>query len=174
MVGIKRRRVGYLLQRDINLFAYHLPLDAHAEYGNNAQLARLLKFRPTSTIGDQGLVWTGLTPAPMSLAALVQHLSRRLGRWVLPLGEPRQPVRRVAWCTGAGQDYFETAIGHGVDAFITGEVSERCVHVARETGVGYLAAGHHATERYGVQALGEHLAAKFLVEHEFIDIPSPV
>lgn len=174
LVGIKCRRVAYLLQREMNLFAYHLPLDAHPEYGNNAQLAKVLRLKPTARLGDNELLWVGEVPAPMTLGALVQHLTRKLGRWVLPIGEPRQPVRRVAWCTGAAQDYFDKAIESGVDAFITGEVSERNVHVARETGVAFIAAGHHATERYGVQALGAHLAEQFLLEHEFIDIPSPV
>jgi dinuclear metal center YbgI/SA1388 family protein len=174
VIGVKRRRVAYLIQRDINLFAFHLPLDAHPEFGNNAQLAKLLHFRPAAQTGEQDLLWVGELPVTLTLGALVQHVSRKLDRWVLPVGEPRQPVRRIAWCTGAAQDGFETAIAAGVDAYLTGEASERCVHLARESGVAFLAAGHHATERYGVQALGAHLAEKFLFEHEFIDIASPV
>jgi len=174
LVGVKRRRIGYLIKHDINLFAFHLPLDAHPEYGNNAQLAKLLRFRPVATAGEQDLLWIGELPVVLPLAALVHHIAHKLKRWVLPIGEPRQPVRSVAWCTGAAQDAFEQAIEAGVDAFLTGEASERVVHLARESGVAFIAAGHHATERYGVQAVGRHLAEKFLFDHQFVDIASPV
>lgn len=174
VTGVRKRRLAYLLQRDINLFAFHLPLDAHAELGNNAQLGRTLRFKPTGTAGDQNLLWLGELPVALSLGVLVQHITHKLKRWVLPVGEPRQPVRRIGWCSGAAASEFEAAIDAGVDAYLTGEPSERCVHLSRETGVAFLAAGHHATERFGVQALGAHLASRFLFEHEFIDVGSPV
>jgi len=174
ITGLRRRRIQLLLEHGLHLFAYHLPLDAHPELGNNAQLARVLGWPVSGRAGDDGLVaWCDLPEAapPSRLAA---HVSRRLGRKPLAVGSPPARIRRVAWCTGAAQDMIETAIAHGAQAFISGEISERTTHVAREAGVLYLAAGHHATERYGVQALGEHLAGHFGIEHRFVDDPNPV
>ena len=174
IVGVRRERVALLLEHDINLFAYHLPLDAHPELGNNAQLARVLGWRVDGKFGHQGLgCWCDLDE-PASPRGLAARVGRRLGARPLALGEPRRRIARIGWCTGAAQDMLEDAIAAGCDAFVSGEVSERTTHLAREAGVLYLAAGHHATERYGAQALGERVAAEFGVEHRFIDDPNPV
>lgn len=174
VVGIKHARLKFLLERDINLAAYHLPLDAHPELGNNAQLATVLGLRLDGYCGEQSLLAFGSPLEPMALSDLGRVVEARLGRMPLVLGNPGAPIRRLAWCTGAAQDAFEQAIALGVDAFVTGEVSERTVHLSRESGVAFIAAGHHATERYGVQALGEHLAARFGLKHCFVDIDNPV
>lgn len=174
VTGAKRRRLALLLERGISLYAYHLPLDAHPDCGNNAQLARHLDLIPEGRFGEQEVAWHGRPAEPVTLSGLAARVEQRLGRAPLVVGEGGAPVRRVAWCTGAAQDYFPEAIRLGVDAFISGEISEHTVHAARESGVAYLAAGHHATERFGVQALGGHLAAHFGIEHRFIDIPNPV
>jgi dinuclear metal center YbgI/SA1388 family protein len=174
LTGLRRARIKLLLDHGIHLFAYHLPLDVHPEVGNNAQLARVLGWTVQGRFGDQSLgCWTDLD-RPITAAALAARVSRRLGRKALAVGAPTAGIRRVAWCTGAAQDMLEQAVAAGADAFISGEISERTTHVAREAGVLYLAAGHHATERFGVQALGEHLAARFGLEHRFIDDPNPV
>jgi len=174
VTGAKRRRLAFLLERGISLFAYHLPLDAHPECGNNVQLARWLDLTPEGRFGEQEVAWHGRPAQPTTLSQLAALVEARLGRTPLAVGEAQAPVRRVAWCTGAAQEYFPEAIRLGVDAFISGEISEHSVHTARESGVGYLAAGHHATERYGVQALGDHLAARFGLDHRFIEIGNPV
>ena len=174
LTGLRRARVKLLLDHGIHLFAYHLPLDAHPEVGNNAQLARVLGWSVQGRFGDQSRgCWTDLDK-PLAPAALAARVSRRLGRKALAVGNPAARIRRVAWCTGGAQDMLEQAVAAGADAFISGEISERTTHLAREAGVLYLAAGHHATERFGVQALGEHLAARFGLEHRFIDDPNPV
>ena len=174
VVGVKRARLKFLLERDINLIAYHLPLDAHAELGNNVQLGRIIGVPIEGWGGEQGLIAHGSLAEVMSLQELQGHLGRALQRMPMIVGEPEKPIRRVAWCTGAAQGYFEQALALDVDAFISGEISEQTVHLARETGVAYIAAGHHATERYGVQALGRHLAERFGLEHCYIDIDNPV
>jgi dinuclear metal center YbgI/SA1388 family protein len=174
LVGVRRERVAVLLEHGISLFAYHLPLDAHPDLGNNAQLARVLGWRVDGRFGSQDLgCWCDLD-APVSPRALATRVGRRLGARPLALGQPRERLTRVGWCTGAAQDMLEEAIDAGCDAFVSGEVSERTTHLAREAGVLYLAAGHHATERYGVQALGDRVAAEFGVDHRFIDDPNPV
>ena len=174
LTGTRRARVALLLAHELNLFAYHLPLDAHAELGNNAQLGKRLGLAETGRFADQGIGFCGALAAPMRLDAFAAHVARRLGREPLVIGEAEREVRAVAWCTGAAQGYFEDAIALGPDVYLSGEISEQQVHLARETGVAFIAAGHHATEKYGVQALGAHLAARFGVEHRFIDIPNPV
>lgn len=174
VVGIKRARLKRLLENDISLLGYHLPLDAHPELGNNAQLARQLGFSLEGWFGDQSIAAYGCAIQPLSLMELAQQVEARLGRAPLVIGDPERQMRRVAWCTGAAQDYLELAVALGVDAFLTGEVSERTTHLARESGVAFIAAGHHATERYGVRALGEHLAQRFGLMHYFIDIENPV
>jgi dinuclear metal center YbgI/SA1388 family protein len=178
ITGIKRARICFLLQHDLNLMAYHLPLDAHAELGNNAQLARVIGVKidgwASEKNGEPPIVAYGTLPKPAILSTFGTHLAGVLGRVPLLIGDLDRPVRRIAWCTGAAQDYFELALSLGVDAFISGEVSEQTVHLARESGMAYIGAGHHATERYGVQALGAHLAARFSLEHRFIDIDNPV
>ncbi len=175
LVSMKRRRIALLLAYDINLLAYHLPLDAHPELGNNAQLARRLSFTETGRLGPQSIIMQGTVSSQVStLKDLRIHIELALSRKPLVIGDDEKPVRRIAWCTGAAQDYFDEAVHQGVDAFITGEISERNVHVARESGVAFISAGHHATERYGVQALGEHISQRFGITHQFIDVDSPV
>jgi dinuclear metal center YbgI/SA1388 family protein len=175
LVGRKRRRIARLIAHDVGLLSYHLPLDAHPELGNNAQLALRLGFAETGRFGDQDIAMRG-TPSPgvSKVKELRMNIKRVLGREPLVIGEDLKTVTHIAWCTGGAQDYFDEAVRLGVDAFITGEISERTVHDARESGVAFIAAGHHATERYGVQALGEHIAQKFGITHQFIDIDSPV
>ena len=173
LVGARKRRIELLLAAGINLFAYHLPLDLHPQLGNNAQLAARLGLVQEGRAGEQDLVSFGTTAA-RDLAAFAAHIDAQLGREPLVIGDPGRPVRRVAWCTGGAQGYFETAIGLGVDVYLTGEISEQHVHLARESGVAFVAAGHHATERFGVQAVGQHLAQTFGLRHRFIDVPSPV
>ncbi|HSD42022.1 MAG TPA: Nif3-like dinuclear metal center hexameric protein [Burkholderiales bacterium] len=173
LVGARKRRIELLLAAGINLFAYHLPLDLHPELGNNAQLAARLGLVSEGRTGEQDLVSFGAAPAG-DLAAFAAHVEARLGRAPLVVGDPGRAVRRIAWCTGGAQGFFETAVGLGVDAYLTGEISEQHVHLARESGVAFVAAGHHATERFGVQAVGEHLAQAFGLRHRFIDVPNPV
>lgn len=174
LLGPRRRRIALLLEHGLHLFAYHLPLDVHPELGNNARLAQVLGWRVDGRFADEGLgCWHDL-PRPLAPAALTARVSRRLGRRALAVGQPPQAIRRVAWCTGAAQDLLEQAVEAGAQAFVSGEISERTTHLARELGVLYLAAGHHATERFGVQALGERLAAEFGLEHVYVDDPNPV
>ena len=174
LVGMKRRRMALLISHDVSLFAYHLPLDAHPEMGNNSQLGNKLGFVETGRFGEQNIAIYGSPSQVVSLRELGSSLERILSRRPLVIGDETKPIRRVAWCTGAAQGYFDEAIRLGVDVFITGEISEQTVHAARESGVAFISAGHHATERYGVQALGEHIGQKFHIAHQFIDIGNPV
>ena len=174
LTGIRRARLGLLLAENINLFAYHLPLDAHAEVGNNVQLARVLGLRVGGRFCEQDVGCHGELENPLSVAALAAHVHQRLDRMPQVIGRPDRLVRRVAWCTGAAQSSLENAVTLGVDAYITGEISEQTVHLAREADVAFIAAGHHATERYGVSALGDHLAARHGLTHRFIDLENPV
>jgi dinuclear metal center YbgI/SA1388 family protein len=165
-----------LLEHDINLFAYHLPLDMHAEFGNNAQLAKRLELTADARFGEDGLGWLGVVsdPAVKTIADLAHLIEARLGRAPLVIGDVSQPPGRIGWCTGAAQNLLGDAIAAGASTYLSGEISEPTVHLARESGVAYLACGHHATERYGVQALGTHLAQQFGIRHQFIDIANPV
>jgi dinuclear metal center YbgI/SA1388 family protein len=174
VTGWMRERLRLLLAHGIHLFAYHLPLDAHAELGNNAQLGRLLGFQSDGRFGEQDLGFVGAPVVPWSCAqALADHVAGALGRPVTCVGGTGQAVRRIAWCTGGAQGYFEAAIAQGVDVFLTGEISEPQAHLARETGVAFLACGHHASERYGAPALGAHVAQLLGIEHQFIEIDNP-
>jgi dinuclear metal center YbgI/SA1388 family protein len=170
--GMKRNRLKTLLTHDINLYAYHLPLDAHPQLGNNAQLAKLLGIAPRGNIAP--LLAYGELDCDWSADALHSHIEVCLGRTVLhsAQGGP-QRIRRVAWCSGGGQGFIEQAAQFGVDAFITGEVSEQTIHIAREMGLHFFAVGHHASERYGVMALGEWLADEYSLQVSFIDIDNP-
>lgn len=170
--GMKRDRIKQLLDNDINLVAYHLPLDDHPEYGNNRQLADVLEIQNPRPLG--GLVWEGELSEPMSPQKFTLHIARKLHREPLWVGDGADEIKRVGWCTGAAQGFIEAALGAGLDAYISGEISEPTTHTARECGIHYFAAGHHATERYGVQALGEALAKEFGVKHQFIDCDNPV
>lgn len=174
VAGPKRQRLQRLLAHDINLLAWHLPLDAHPELGNNAGLGAAMGWTPVGRFGDGELGWHGTVADGKTAGGIATQLAAVLGREPLLVGEPQRPVARVGWCTGAADRYFDAAIAAGVDLFVTGEASEPAVHLAREAGVAFIAAGHHATERFGVQALGDHLAQKFGISHTFVEIPNPV
>lgn len=176
ITGWMKQRVAALLAHDINLYAYHLPLDAHPELGNNAQLGRKLGLEPTGRFGEQELGWIGRAAAGKEFAGaqmLASHVQSVLARPVVLVAGSERPIRQIAWCTGGAQGYFEDAIAAGADAFITGEISEPQAHYARECGVAFLACGHHATERYGAPAVAGQVAAQLGVVHEFIDIDNP-
>lgn len=171
LTGWLGARVKRLMAADVSLFAYHLPLDAHAELGNNAQLGRRLGLAADARFGEQDLGFVGA--ATGTVDELSARIADVLGREpVLARGDGR-PLRRVAWCTGGAQGYFESAIAAGADAFVTGEISEPQAHLARETGVAFLACGHHATERYGAPAVAAHVAAQLGLEHAFIEVDNP-
>ena len=173
IVGWMKERLRLLLAHDISLFAYHLPLDAHPELGNNAQLGRVLGWQADQRFGEQELGCVA-SAAFTHAQALAAHVERVLGRAAtLVPGDSARAIRRVAWCTGGAQGFFEAAVAAGADAFITGEISEPQAHLARETGVAFIAAGHHATERYGAPAVAAHMAAQYGLEHQFIDIANP-
>jgi dinuclear metal center YbgI/SA1388 family protein len=172
LTGWLAERVRLLMQHGINLFAYHLPLDAHAEWGNNAQLGQRLALTADARFGEQELGFIG-DGGGIALQALAERVRARLGRAPLVLEGDGRPLRRIAWCTGGAQGWFEAAIAAGADAYLTGEVSEPQAHLARETGVAFLACGHHATERYGAPALAAHVAERFNLQHRFIDIENP-
>ncbi len=176
LTGMKGRRIRRLLQNELSLLAYHLPLDAHPQLGNNAQLARRLGLTVKGGLQPQAehpIGNHGELAAAVSAGEFARQVSQALGREVLLESVGDVPVQRVAWCTGGAQSYLSQAAALGVDCFLTGEVSEQTIHEARELGVHFIAAGHHATERYGASALGEALAAQLGIEHQFIDIDNP-
>ena len=175
--GMKRKRLQALLSNDINLLAYHLPLDIHPELGNNAQLAALLGItgmRGLEPGNPRSVPVRGEFAEPVTVADLAARIERQLARTPLVCGEPDRLIKTVAWCTGGGQGFIDLAAEQGIDAFISGEASEQTIHSAREQGIAFFAAGHHATERYGVKALGEWLAQTQSLDVEFIDIDNPV
>jgi len=174
ITGYKARRIGSLIRNDINLLAYHLPLDAHAEVGNNVQLARVMEWQLSRSCGEQGLLFEGSLPRRQSLVELTSEIETRLDTRALVIDAGDHPIERIAWCTGAAQGFIEAAADCGVDAFVSGEISEPTFHLARELGIHYIAAGHHATERFGVQALAAEIANRFDVRQQFIDIANPV
>jgi dinuclear metal center YbgI/SA1388 family protein len=176
IVGPKRQRLKHLLTHDVNLFAYHLPLDSHPELGNNIQLARRLGLEADARFGESDLGWMGrpIDAPGMTVGALAQRITTVLGRQPLVIGDPQQLAGRIGWCTGAAQNQLVDAIAAGANTYLSGEISEPTVHLARETGVAYLACGHHATERYGIEALGNHVGLTMGIEHRFIDIDNPV
>ncbi len=176
IVGMKYQRVRELIRADINLLAYHLPLDAHPTLGNNAQLALKLGLTAQGQSPIEPLVWFGEHADHAehpSVGEFCTRITDVLGRAPLLIGEPNAPLGRVAWCTGGAQDYIHTAAQLGANTYISGEVSERTYHEARELGINYLACGHHATERFGIQALGEYLAQKFGLDYRFFDEDNP-
>jgi len=173
IVGWMKERLARLLKHDISLYAYHLPLDAHAELGNNAQWAQLLGWRADAWCGDQDLVQLGATGELQTLPQLAMAVGQALGREPTVVRGDGRLLRRAAWCSGGAQGYFEAAIAAGADVFLTGEISEPQAHLARETGVAFLACGHHATERGGARAVGEHVASRFGLAHRFVDLPNP-
>lgn len=178
IIGPKRLRLAAVLGAELNLYGYHLPLDAHPTLGNNAQLARLLGWPVDSVVvrrfGDQGLGWCADLAMPTNARDLCIHLESALNRTPLAVGALDRPIRRLAWCTGAAHSMLPQAIDAGADAFVSGEINEPTVHLAREAGVTYIAAGHHATEAWGVQAVGAAVAQTLGIEHRFIDDPNPV
>ena len=171
LTGFKGRRVKLLMQHDISLIAYHLPLDAHPTVGNNAQLGQRLGWLAT---GQDGLLWYGELAQKQPVEQVLEGLADTLDCNPLLIEGGDHGVLRVAWCTGAAQSSIERAAELGVDLFVSGEISEHTVHFAREMGIHYIAAGHHATERYGVQALGDLVAERFAITHRFVDIDNPV
>ena len=177
VTGIRRNRLKTLLENDISLFAYHLPLDAHPELGNNAQLGLNLGFQTEGDLDplhkSRVGVW-GSLDEPCNGQELSRRITDSLDRTPLHISGKAETIQRIAWCTGSAQSYIEMAFEAGADAYLTGEVSEQTVHFARETGMHFFAAGHHATERYGVQAVGRHLEKELCIEHQFIDIDNPV
>jgi len=176
VTGWLRQRLAMLLAHDLNLFAYHLPLDAHPHWGNNAQLALQLGLTAETRFGEQELGFLGSRSqggAFPGAGDLARHIETVLGRPVTVVAGDGRGLQRIAWCTGGAQGYFEAAIAAGADAFITGEISEPQAHYARESGVAFLACGHHATERYGAPALAGHVAAQLALVHVFIDIDNP-
>ena len=176
ITGWMKQRLALLLAHDINLFAYHLPLDAHPELGNNAQLGLQLGLTATARFGEQDLGFIGQRADGASFAdarELAGHVENVLGRPVVQVGQAPGRIQTIAWCSGGAQSYFEAAIAAGADAFITGEISEPQAHYARELGVVFIACGHHASERYGAPAVAAQVAARFGLAHEFIDIDNP-
>ena len=173
LTGWLKHRVERLLQHQINLFAFHLPLDAHPLYGNNAQFGNRLGVTAEAYFGNQNLGCVGSLPEPLSLPALGVVLQSQLQRPPILVAGDGRLLRRLAWCTGGAQGYFEGAIANGADVFVTGEISEPQAHLAAETGVAFIACGHHASERYGAPALGQHLANRFGLSHQFIEIANP-
>lgn len=177
VLGIRRRRLHTLLSHDISLLAFHLPLDVHPQLGNNAQLARVMGWEGEGRFAEQDLGWIGrpfATDEAVSAQRIARSIAARLGRDPLLLGDGSRPVRRIAWCTGAAQGFFEQAIAAGADLYVSGEVSEQTAHLAHESGVPYIAAGHHATERYGIQAIAGHLCEVLALQADFVDLPNPV
>ena len=176
VTGWMKQRLALLLKHDINLYAYHLPLDAHPDLGNNAQLGLRLGLTATSRFGDQNLGFLGVKADGGSFAgalALSEHVKKVLSRPVTLVNIGQVAIKNIAWCSGGAQGYFEAAIAAGADAFITGEISEPQAHYAREMNVAFIACGHHASERYGAPAVAAHVAGQFGLAHEFIDIDNP-
>ncbi|MFT2090886.1 Nif3-like dinuclear metal center hexameric protein [Paraglaciecola sp. 2405UD69-4] len=176
ITGMKKNRISTLLKNDINLYAYHLPLDAHPTLGNNAQLAKrldIIDVLPIEDCSPQNIVMKGRFAEPISPESLHQKIEKSLSKTPLFESATKQQINTVAWCTGGGQGYIEQAANLGIDAFITGEVSEQTIHIAREMNIHFYAAGHHATERYGVKALGEYINSQLGIETTFIDVHNP-
>lgn len=174
ITGIKKRRIAQLLRNDVSLLAYHLPLDAHPELGNNALLGKLLGLAERGRFGEQNIACIGELASPRKLIQFSAQIGQALQRTPQFIGDGTKNIQKVAWCSGGGQGYFEAAIAQGVDAYLSGEISEQSFHLAKESGVAFIAAGHHATERLGIQALGEHVASRFGLEHRFFDQDNPI
>jgi dinuclear metal center YbgI/SA1388 family protein len=177
ITGIKRKRISKLLHADLNLFAYHLPLDCHVELGNNACIAKLLSLESIKMHkagNTDNLLWSGTLPQAVDAERFSEVLEQKLGRKPLHISGGGKLIHTVALCTGAAQDYIDNAHQLGVDAYLSGEVSERTYYQAKESGIHYYSCGHHATERYGIQSLGNHLASEYGLEHQFIDSDNPI
>jgi len=177
ITGMKKNRLAKLIKNDINLLAYHLPIDVHAELGNNAQIGRLLELsnvRASQAFSPEGIVMVGEFEQALTLSAISELVTEKLDRAPLTVNARENKIKTIAWCTGGGQGYIDQVAQLGVDAFLTGEASEQTIHSSRELGIDFIAAGHHATERYGVKTVGEHLAKRFDLNVEFVDIHNPV
>lgn len=177
ITGMKRQRIGQLLQHNLNLFAYHLPLDCHSELGNNACLGRLFELEDVKSHfagKTANLLWSGSLKKSLTSHEFSRYVSEKLQREPLCISVSDKRIQHVAWCSGGAQDYITDAQQLGVDAYLSGEVSERTYYEAKELGLHYFACGHHATERYGIQALGQHLASQFGIHHKYIDSCNPV
>ncbi|KZN43675.1 Nif3-like dinuclear metal center hexameric protein [Pseudoalteromonas luteoviolacea] len=177
ITGMKQRRIKSLLAHDINLLAYHLPLDVHPELGNNAQLGELLDLiveRPLEPWNKHSVAVKGKLKKPMTVAEFSALIEQKLDRVPLVNQAGNHEIKTIAWCTGGGQSFIDLAASQGIDAYLTGEASEQTIHSSAEQGIHFFAAGHHATERYGVKALGEYLADKYDLDVEFVDIHNPV
>jgi dinuclear metal center YbgI/SA1388 family protein len=174
ITGYKGKRISSLIKNNINLLAFHLPLDAHPEIGNNVQLGRIMGWEVSASFGEQNLVLEGSLSQAQTLAEISLQIEARLDTKTLSISAGDHSIQRIAWCTGAAQGFIEAAAERGVDAFVSGEIAEPTFHLARELGIHYIAAGHHATERYGVQALCKVIADRFGIKQQFIDIPNPV
>jgi len=176
--GMKHRRIKALIENNINLFAYHLPLDIHPTLGNNAQLATLLNIDVTGPLelgNALSIAMQGQLTERTSGCDFALLINKKLNRKCLHIAPPsNKKIKTIAWCTGGGQDYIELAAEQGIDAFISGEISEKTTHIAKEMDIHFFAAGHHATERYGVKALGEHIAKEQGLNVVFIDVDNPV
>ncbi|OSI24971.1 Nif3-like dinuclear metal center hexameric protein [Neisseria dumasiana] len=173
ITGWKKDRISTLLKHEINMAGYHLPLDAHPELGNNARLAKLMDWTTERRFGEQNLLNAGRLKTPKTLGELSAKLHQKLGRKPVAIGDETRIIENIVWCTGGAQGFFQTAIDEGADAYITGEISEAQFHLANETGTAFISAGHHATERYGIQALGEAIAATFGIKTVFFDEQNP-
>lgn len=174
ITGWKKQRIATLLQHQINMVAYHLPLDAHPKLGNNACLAEKMAWQVERVLGEQNLLNIGKLPEKQQiLSQVAQQIEQVSGRKPTVIGDPNKKVQKIAWCTGGAQGFFQQAIDEGVDLYVSGEISESQYHLANETGVAYISAGHHATERYGIQALGQALAAQFGLDYYFFDEANP-
>jgi len=172
IIGVKRNRLATLIKNNINLVAYHLCLDAHPIYGNNAQLAKRFDIQLEKIVDD--FLYIGKLKEAIPIDLFADMVKEKLNRAPFIISTQKHPIQKIAWCAGSAEDMIEQAASEGCDAFLTGEVTERTVHLARELGIHFLSAGHHATERYGIQALGKYLAQKFSLKVEFIDIDNPV
>lgn len=177
ITGMKRQRISQVLRHELNLFAYHLPLDCHPELGNNACLGALFEIdsvRMHRAGATDNLLWSGMLAQSMSFKKFTEFLTNKLERPPLCIEGSNKPITHIAWCSGGAQDFIEDAYYLGADAYISGEVSERTYYQAKELGIHYYACGHHATERYGIQALGNHVASQFELEHLFLDANNPI
>lgn len=175
--GMKRKRLSRLLAHDINLIAYHLPLDVHPLIGNNACIGKLLQADQIVQHAHEkidGLIWSGHLQAPQSAETFSKTLTNLFQQTPIHLSGGKNPIAKVAWCSGAAQDFIVQAAALGMDAYISGEVSERTYYLAKELGIHYFACGHHATERFGIQALGTYLQSQYGLEVQFIDVDNPI
>ncbi len=171
LIGAKRQKIALLLKHNINLYAYHLPLDAHIKFGNNITLGYKLDIKNPTPVANS-LLWQGMLK--ISLTEFEQKINKTLARKPLIVGAKKDKINSIAWCSGGAQNMINEAINLNVDAYLSGEISEQTPYIALENNIAYISAGHHATERYGVQALGQHLSEKFTLSHQFIDIDNIV